>query len=88
MNTTAGFANTQLTSHFKTFLIEQGKTFNEISKSCKAFLSILMSSAPKLVPQHFVRVTRLESLYLKVYSDKAVEHVYNLHAALEAGVQK
>ena len=50
-----------------------------LANRVKHFLSILMSSAPKLVSHHFVRVTRLESLYLKVYSDKAVEHVYNLH---------
>ena len=35
----------QLTSHFKTSLIEQGKTLNEICKSCKEYLDVLCTKA-------------------------------------------
>ena len=65
MNTTAGFANTQLTSHFKSFLIEQGKTFNEISKSCKAFSKYLDVLCTKAGSSAFCKSNKTGKLIFK-----------------------
>ena len=56
----------QLTSEFKTSLIEQGKTLTEISKSCKAFSKYLDVLCTKTGFSAFCKsnVTRLESLYI------------------------
>ena len=71
----------QLTSQFKTFLIEQGRTFNEISKSCKAFSKYLDVLCTKAGFSAFCKSSKLGKIIFndQVFSDKAVEHVYNLH---------